>query len=230
MRLTAVFLALVALLGVPLARAQSVEKVFPLEPPDGGTAGPKPILQVGVEGTELGKMRFRIELSRDGWETVAHTFDQKEDPQGWVFTALGGESGAAYRVRQPLDNGLYEWRAWAWNGVDWVKGKTVHRLRIDGIPPADVGLRMRVDREKKAIVLDWDPVATDAEGGSETVVKYHVYRYARRSFFFVIRPFEIGTTETTSFEDASDEALSSTLLFYKVTAEDEAGNEPERRY
>ena len=97
-------------------------------------------------------------------------------------------------------------------------------------PPADVeGVEMTID-ESGAIHLAWDPVTTDREGRPEYVSRYHVYRYYNRSFFFVIRPFEIGVTERTEFVDASDRALNTPLVFYKITAEDEAGNEPDRRY
>jgi hypothetical protein len=211
--------------------AQTVDRVFPVAPEDGGFAGPRPTLQVGVEGSELGKIRFRIELSADGFETVAHTFDQQEDPAGWVFTALGGENGAMYRARTPLRDGTWSWRVAAWNGVDWVKGRETRRLVVDGVPPADVtGLRMSVDPKTGSIVLDWDPVAADREGRPESVARYRIYRYERRSFFFVVRPFEIGETTGTRFVDDSRKAADAGMLFYKISAEDVAGNEFDRRY
>ncbi len=224
-------IALTGLWAAGHARAQVVDDVYPLEPEDGGVTGPKAILKVGVDGTDLGKMRFRIQMSRDGFETVDYTFDQLAEPSGWVYTALGGENGAIYRSRQPIKGGVYEWRAAAWNGVIWVAGKKVFKVRVDDVPPADVEhVRMRVDYEAKAVVLDWDPVSTDAQGGPERVASYHVYRYERKSFFFVIRPFEVGQVTDTHFEDRDEKALKVPLLFYKIVAEDEAGNEPERRY
>lgn len=212
------------------ARAQTVNDVYPVDPPDGGTAGIRPMLQVGAQGTDLAKMRFRIEMSRDDFETIAYAFDQKEEPAGWTFTALAGENGAVYRVRTPLQDGSYTWRAAAWNGVDWVHGRKISRLRIDGVPPADVAVRMRVDPRRKSVLLEWDAVTVDRDGRPEVVNRYKVYRYERRAPFFVVRPFEIGTTDGLSFEDGSPQALGTGLLFYKVTAEDAAGNEPERRY
>ena len=212
------------------AHAQTVDDVYPVDPPDGGTAGTRPMLQVGAQGTELSKMRFRIELSRDDFETIAYTFDQKEEPAGWTFTALAGENGAVYRVRTPLQDGGYTWRAAAWNGVDWVQGRKTSRLRIDGVPPADVAVRMRVDPKRKSVLLEWDPVTVDRDGRPEVVTRYRIYRYERRAPFFVVRPFEIAATDDLSYEDASAQALGNGLLFYKVTAEDAAGNEPERRY
>ncbi len=211
--------------------AQSVDDVYPLDPPDGAVVGTRPRFAVGFKGTDLVKSQFKIELSRDGFETIAYTFDGREDRNGWAHTPFDDVPGAVYMARRPLAHGTYAWRVYAWNGVEWVRGKRAHTLIVDGVPPADVqGLRVRVDRDRRAILLEWDPVTADREGGAERVALYHVYRYEKRSFFFVIRPFEIGTTESTRFEDADPRALDSRMLFYKVTAEDEAGNEAGHRY
>lgn len=211
--------------------AQSVDDVYPLEPPDGAVVGTRPRFAIGFKGTELVKSQFKIELSTDGFETIAYTFDGREDRNGWAHTPFDEVPGAIYMPRRPLPHGTYAWRVYAWNGVEWVRGKRVHTVIVDGVPPADVqGLRVRVNRDKRAILLEWDPVTTDQEGGPERVALYHVYRYEKRSFFFVIRPFEIGTTDSTRFEDTDPRALDSRMLFYKVTAEDEAGNEAKHRY
>lgn len=229
--LRVLFLSCLSALPAAIAGAQTVESVFPLEPRDRATVGRKPYLKIGVEGTDLPKMRFRIELSRDDFRTVSHTFDQLAESNGWAFTALGGEAGALYMTRQPLENGPHWWRVSAWNGVDWVPGNEVRRFDVDAIPPADVtGIDMRVDHEGKSVHLRWDPVTTDRDGRPETVTQYHIYRYAKKTMFFVIRPYRIATVDRTWFEDRDREALESPILFYKITAEDEAGNEPDRRY
>jgi hypothetical protein len=226
-------LALTALVLAPAAAAQTVDDVFPLEPRDGGRCGPRGKFRIGIDGAGVLEMRFKIELSRDGFDTIAYTFDQQASPRGWAFIASKtfDRPGAVYFPQKPLDDGVYEWRTYAWNGVEWMAGKTVHRLVIDAVPPADVeGVRMRVDPEREVVVLDWDPVVLDREGRPEYVAKYHVYRYFRASFFFVIRTFHIGTVEDTHFEDTDPIAMKSKMVFYKVTAEDEAGNEADRRF
>jgi hypothetical protein len=216
---------------VSSANAQTVARVFPLDPPNGATVGTKPFLKVGFEGTELPKVRFRIEISRDDFDSIEHTFDQLAESNGWAYTALAGESGALYMVRKPLEGGEYQWRVAAWNGVDWVPGKDDGWFRVDDVPPGDVTeIDMRIDHEAKSVQLRWDPVTVDRDGRPETVVRYHVYRYAKKSMFFVIRPFRLATVESTSYDDNDRLALESPILFYKVTAEDAAGNEPERRY
>lgn len=224
-------IAIAAMVAAFPARGQVVESVFPVEPPNGGSAGTKPILKIGVKGTELGKMKFRIVLSQDDFETAAYTFDQQKDPAGWAYTALGGESGAIYRSKEALKPGKYAWKVWAWNGVEWVSGKDVFVLTLDNVPPAEVeGIRMYFDRDRGAIVVDWAPVVQDRDGRPERVVKYNVYRYDRKNTFFVIRPYWIGETISTHFEDKDKRVLDSPILFYRITAVDEAGNEPDRRY
>ncbi len=222
-----------ALLACPdsSARAQSVDAVFPVEPSDGAVVGTRPKFNIGFKGTELPKVQFKIELSHDDFETIDQTFDWREERNGWAYNVWDGANGAIYMPRKPIPDGTYFWRVYAWNGLEWVRGKSVHKVIIDAVPPADVeGLKMRVDREKGIIVLDWNLVSVDREGRSERVALYHIYRYERLSFFFVMRPFEIGTSETTRFEDKDPRALQGRLLFYKVAAEDEAGNQAEHRY
>lgn len=227
------FVAAVLLLAGGVAEAQVVDAVFPLEPDNGVTVGPRPIFRVGADGRDLVKMKFRIVLSQDDFDTEAYVFDWTEDAAGWVYTALGEEFGAMYRAQNPLADGEYEWRADAWNGVDWVVGEDTFWVTVDSIPPADVeGLDMSVvdDEDGLGIKLVWDPVSTDQEGAPEYVSRYHVYRYTRKTFFFVIRPFEIAVTDFPRYVDRDPVALDTPLVFYKITAEDAAGNEPERRY
>ena len=229
----AVILAVVSALAVGTTSAQVVDDVFPYEPRDRARVGPKPTLRVGVEGLDVRQMFFRIELSRDDFDTIAYTFDQKKNKERWSFMIMGfeGPQGARFLLRDPLEDGKYEWRVSAWNGIEWVDGKSTHRLTVDAVPPADVhGLSMTVDRLEKGVALSWKPVTFDRNGGPEYVAKYHVYRYTLRSFFFVIRPFRIATVADTRFVDRDPKALAAPLIFYKITAEDDAGNEPERRY
>ncbi len=223
------FLIIVASLGVVCG--QTVDEVRPLEPEWRATVGPRPRFKIGVEGTDLVKMRFRLVLSQDEFDTELYVFDQSEEPNGWAFTAVMGESGAIFTPPKPLQDGRYQWRADAWNGVEWVEGDEYSEVDVDSVPPAYVeGLAMAVEPGGTGIVLEWDSVTTDQDGRPEYVEKYHIYRYIRRSFFFVIRPFEIAVTDGNSFVDRDEIALVTPLVFYKVNAEDQAGNEPDRRY
>jgi hypothetical protein len=226
------FGAMVMALGLAApAAAQSLEASWPGEPVSGASVGPRPILSVHVEGTDVELMKFRIALSRDEFKTVAHTFDQGADANGWAWMLLGDEHGAIYRVKEPLQDGLWEWKVWAWNGIEWVPGKHTARFTVDAVPPADVdGVSMRANRIKKSIDLRWSAVVTDQNGRPERVRKYKIYRWSKKAFFAPIRVFGIGETETTWFEDTDAKVLDYPILFYKIVAEDEAGNETGRRY
>jgi len=223
--------AAVLALSIGAASAQVVEDVFCMEPEDGARVGVKPRFRIGLRGADVMKVRYRIELSRDDFDTIAYTIDQVADPGGWAFIDPGFDvPGAMFLSSKPLEDGEYEWRPSAWNGTDWVEGKIAYRMSIDGVPPALVdGVEMD-KAEDGGLVLEWDPVTLDRDGRPEYVPKYHVYRYRHRSFFFVIVPFRIATVDTTRFEDRDPVALETPLIFYKITAEDESGNEPERRY
>lgn len=211
--------------------AQNVEDVFPLVPADRAVVGVRPRFQIGVKGSDLGKMRFRIEISRDDFDTVAYSYDQQADKNGWAFTGLGGEMGAMYVTREALPGGSYKWRVSAWNGIEWVVGRKTLAFTVDTVPPAEIqSLRMRWDREQEVLSFEWDPVVSDRDGGPENVVKYHIYRYTNRPPFFVVRPFRIGETQQTFFEDRGKILKNAPLLYYIVNAVDAADNEPGRRY
>jgi hypothetical protein len=212
------------------ALAQSVEEVRPLEPEHNQTVGVRPTFRLGIEGGDLYKMRFKIVLSQDDFETEAYVFDQMEEQNGWAFENWDRGYGAIYRTRRPIADGEYEWKVYAWNGVSWVEGDDVNRVYIDGVEPAEVELRMEKVRrgDRVSIRLVWDPVYVDLQGRSETVARYHVYRYTKK-FPLYARMFEIGLTDDTVFEDDSDVFAGTSMLFYKVTAEDVAGNHPKIR-
>ncbi len=220
-----------ALLAGPAA-AQVVDDVYPLEPADGARVGARPIFRVGVDGNDLLKMKFKIVLSQDDFETEAYVLDQIENKNGWAFTGLAGmgedEPGAIHRTRQSLADGVYDWKVYAWNGLEWIEGDRVFRVQIDNTPPADVeGFRIGKDSRGR-IVLEWPPVTIDKNGQPEYVQRYHIYRYKNARVYNYMRAFEIGTSEDTSFVDTTED--STPLVFYKIKAEDDAGNHERHKW
>ncbi len=211
---------------------QQPKTIAPESPPYGASVGKKPRFLIRVSGGDVEKLRFKITLSRDAWNTVAYTFDQLDDAAGWAVTALRDQTPCAvYFPRQPLAGGDYEWRVASWDGLSWKDGEADFRLQIDDVPPGDVdGLRMVRERASGCVHLAWLPVLTDREGRAERVARYHVYRYAAKGPTHPIRPFEAGETTSHAFDDCDGEALKKTVLFYRVVAEDEAGNIPGRKF
>jgi hypothetical protein len=211
--------------------AQTIDDIELVEPEWRMQSGPRPVFRIDLEGTDLTGVKLRLIMSQDNFRTESYVFDQMKEPNGWAHTSLDEDFGVLFVPRRPLQDGRYQWRVDAWNGIEWIEGKDYSELDIDSVPPADVeGLSIRMETDGSGIVLEWDPVTTDRNGRPEWVERYHIYRYVRRNFFFVIRPFEIGVTDETRFVDRDQVVLNTPLVFYKITAEDRAGNEPGRSY
>ena len=68
----------------------------------------------------------------------------------------------------------------------------------------------------------------DVDGGTEYVARYHVYRYPRADRTPSVEPFEVAETEETRVTLRLDTSEDEKLWFYRVTAEDLAGNEAGR--
>ena len=209
--------------------AQIVDEAYPVEPEDGGTAGTRPRFRVGLDGDELEDVRFRIVLSQDDFETETYVFDQAEERNGWMIDMFADRYGSIFRPPRPLKDGTYDWRVDAWNGIDWVEGDSIYQVHIDGTLPADVErVRMGLN-EDGTVRLRWDPVNYDEKGEPEYISKYHVYSSERRGMFVMIRINELGTVKYSEFVDESAPE-SGKLVFYRIVAEDEAGNHKTGKY
>lgn len=213
------------------ATAQFVDEVYPREPEDGERVGATPVFSVGFRGSDLFKVRFKLEMSRDDFDTIDYTFDGLAEPGPWAFTALDAddpEAGAILWVDRPLAEGTYRWRVAAWAGVAWVAGEEEREVVVDRTPPAPIDtIRMDIDRSRGAVELRWDPVYYDERGERENVVKYYVYRYTSRPFLG-LDMFRVGEAEEPRFVDEDPRIVDLPLLFYRITSQDEAGNENER--
>ncbi len=226
-RLVTGFVLFLAVGGV--ISAQIVDEAYPVDPKDGGTAGTRPRFRVGLDGDELEDVRFRIVLSQDDFETEAYVFDQLEERNGWMIDMFADRYGSIFRPSRPLKDGTYEWRVDAWNGIDWVEGDTIYQVHIDGTLPAEVErVRMGLN-EDGTVRLRWDPVSYDEKGEPEYVSKYHIYRSERRGMFIMIRITEVGTAKYSEFIDETAPE-SGNLVFYRIVAEDEAGNHKTGKY
>jgi hypothetical protein len=206
------------LVAVAPAFAEHPATVSPDAPPDGAVTGRKPRFAVKTTGGDAESVRFRIELSRDEFRTVAYTFDQLADPNGWVYSG----PGAIYAPRKPIESGGYLWRVASWDGVTWKAGGTAFRLRVDDVPPADVRGLTITRRTGGCVGLAWDPVVEDARGGPERIAAYHVWRFTSPT----APGTAVGDAKAASYEDCDPDLGSRPLLYYRVVPEDEAGNVP----
>lgn len=222
-------LSCLACLPLVLATGGSaVSRSFPVLPPDGAVVGPRPVFQLGYESLEdpnPRKLRFRIRLdpvrSASGSEELV--FDQRKRRSGWL---MGHPGHMIYRPHRPLPDGEYRWDVSFWNGVEWRQGGTKFEIRVDSIPPANVeGLRIEPRREGQELLLVWDPVTLDQAGGPEFVSRYYVYRFERRGLFRRVRSNQVAVVEQPRYVDQQPQAEGTRILYYRITAEDAAGNE-----
>ena len=220
--------AAVLLVAVSPALAEHPTRLAPESPDDGAVTGRKPRFVLRAAGDSAEGARYRIELSRDAFRTIAYTFDQVADPNGWVYAADSDASGpgAVYTPRRPIDAGRYAWRVSSWDGVTWRVAPASFRFDVDDVPPADVSrIAMTRDLARGCVRLVWDPVSTDARGGSERIARYHVLRFTEASSS-ASAGAEVGEAKAPSFEDCDPALADRPLLYYRVVPEDEAGNVP----
>jgi hypothetical protein len=213
------------LVAVAPAFAEHPPGLAPDSPRDGAITGRKPRFVVRTSGAEAESARFRIELSQDGFRTIAYTFDQLADANGWVYAVLdGGGSGAVYAPRKPIGAGRYAWRVSSWDGVTWRVGAATFRLDVDVVPPADVSGLAMARRADGCVSLAWDPVVSDAQGGVERIGVYHVLRFTTATPPAGGGTSEVGEAKVPLFEDCDPALADKPLLYYRVVPEDEAGN------
>lgn len=209
----------------PDSAAQTPVSIAPAAPPDGSVNGSRPVFAISYDGIEdrlLRQARFRIVLRDEGSDDDAYIYDQREQNAGWI----PGEPGhVIFRPRSPIADGSYSWRVSFWNGARWVDEPRAYRLRIDTVPPAEVGgLMLTLDRDAGSVTLSWDPVVFDREGLPEYVARYHLFRYASGPPWPLARAYRVATTPDPVWMDAPTKD-DSRLVLFRVTAEDEAGNE-----
>jgi hypothetical protein len=224
--LAAVTIALSWLAILAVEPVPPVDRLWPVAPADGAVTDPRPLFEIGYE--TMGEphprdLRFRIRLERKGRAGTTYVFDQRQRPTGWLV----GEPGRVlYHPRTLLDDGEYRWEVAAWNGVAWTTAPRRHAIRIDSVPPADVeDLCVLLDDEAGGARLEWKPVTLDAHGRPEFVAAYHVYRYERSGPFRRVRPHEIAVVTQPRYIDTTPRPAGDPILYYQVTARDEAGNE-----
>jgi len=209
--------------------AQDAVQVRPVSPEDDSVVQARPLFHLAYTGLDddgLRKARFRIVLESQTERGVTFSFDQRKRRNGWT----AGDAGEMiYRPKRPIQDGRYRWEVAFWDGTGWQTDDRRFRLRVDSVPPAAVeNLKVSHDAGLGVVDLEWDPVALDVEGGAEYVALYHVYRYPRADRTPTVEPFEVAETDQTRVTIAVDTEEDAKLWFYRVSAEDLAGNEAGR--
>jgi hypothetical protein len=228
---------LAALAGVvstgDLGRAQEVPEEQPakapfrlrlVRPEDDEFVKPHPIFRIGFLRDGLADARFRVTLEREGADAPI-VFEQEKKPEAWRVYRDQDDPGVGYRPEEPLPDGRYTWRASVRSGDGWIDSER-GRFVVDGVPPARVGdVRFRKNPAKGTILVEWDPVTDDEKGAKEADIKYRLYRYEPRPFFYGFLLNEMALTIEPRWEDRDPKAVHAPSLFYVVRAVDAAWNE-----
>jgi hypothetical protein len=202
--------------------------IFPVSPEEGEVVQGKPVLRVGFKGPGLDKMRFRIVLMKEGSDVPVQTWEQAKNPSAWRMYREKDAPGVACRPEEPLANGPWVWQAAYWDGAKWIDTAEKRSFIVDSIPPAPVvAVRIQRNPAKGTILVDWDPVTKNRDGGPEPDLRYRLYRYEPRPFFQGLLLNELALIEGTHWEDRDPKAIHSPTLYYVVKPVDPAGNEPE---
>jgi hypothetical protein len=241
---------LFALLAVPLVAFAAPALAYDDEraslPADGSVVGGEVHFYIEASGGPEVEEFYRIEVAEDpDFEYVVTEHDSRDKKAGWAFGTMRGMSleevpeqyrpvsfeGIHYRGRTRLDDGEYYWRASkAIGGGEWEPIDGENRFVVDTTPPEDVP-DLRVDkREDGELVLSWGTVGYDVSGNSERVVGFRVYQYTK--LLRMYRPltrYIVGEVPGNDLEVDTSNLEQSRIVFFRVQAVDDVGNEQGRR-
>jgi hypothetical protein len=88
-------------------------------PADGATVLTTPTFQLFVSGIGNKRFKFKIEVLQNG--AIVQTFDQTQDVTNWDKVEYTSDEIATFTLseNQALNNGNYQWRAYAFDGKQW---------------------------------------------------------------------------------------------------------------
>ncbi len=238
----ALFLALC--LGLAPLSARAFEGERPGYPVNDERVGAWFEFWIEADGRPATEEFYRIEVARDSdFEQVVAVFDQRKQKQGWLIgDPLGLDDipeqyrpqnyeGIHYKVRGRLRDGEYWWRAYkALGGGDWTLLDGEGHFFVDTDPPAPVDSLEVTKLEDGSIELRWAPVVMEVDEEPEDTAGYRVYRYTRRlKRYPLMTRYLVAETEDTRLVLPPDEDENLKIVFYRVNAVDQAGNEMGRR-
>lgn len=186
---------------------------------------------------------FRIEIALDAdFESIVDSFDNREDRAGWAIASPRGLEdvperyrptafeGIHLRPRKRFEDGTYYWRAFKAVGSGaWEPIPGTESFVVDTIPPQPVeSLQVRRSADG-ALQLSWSPVGYDLDGQPERVAGFRVYQYTK--LLRMYRPMTrniVTEGEATTVSIPAEALESERIVFFRVQAVDEVGNEEGR--
>ncbi len=199
---------------------------------------------ISADGRPIQGEAYKIEIARDSdFEKIVTTFDGSKERGGWSLGDPKGIEdvppelaptnflGIHLRVQPKLADGEYFWRAAkTTGGGGWTEVRGSESFVVDTRAPADIDtLRLR-RLPDGSIQLWWAPITYGSDNQPETVAGYRVYRYEKLLMRYppmtryLLRELQADTTVTIPLKDTEP-----SMVFYRVSAVDEVGNEDGRR-
>lgn len=174
-----------------------------------------PIFQLTSTDPNSKNLTYRIQLSNDEFTTILYTFNQLDNITGWSKWIYNSSEVATYYLQnqEVLTEGIYYWRAQAFNGDVWCDISSNYTFTYDVTPPDTEIILPAVDgdngwyRSNVEVTL----TATDPSPGSGVA---HTY-YKKW----------LTTEPTTWIEDTTINLNSDGKWNIKYKSVDNAGNE-----
>jgi hypothetical protein len=226
------------------APALGYEDETPVAPADGSNVYSFIEFYIEADGSPQKEEFYKIEVSQDyDFETIVASFDSRESKSGWVFGDLMGledvpeelmpqnYQGIHLKTRVELPDGEYFWRAFkARGGGSWERIGGELAFYVDTTPPASVSEVEMWITERGELAFDWEPVISDLEGNQEVIGGYRIYRYtSTKKRYPTLTRYLIAETDATEHFQPGALDDGHTIVFYRIQAVDETGNEEGRR-
>lgn len=198
---------------------------------------------ISASGEPEPEEHYLIEVALDSdFEEVVATYDGRKSKAGWAFGSNRGLEdvpekyrpvnieGIHYRGRAKLPDGNYYWRiAKALGSGAWQYSDDYETFIVDGTPPEGINsLRVAIDASGN-LAFTWDPVIFDVNGNPDSVAGFRVYHYTKvLRKYRTLNRYVVGEIDDTSMRVPLSEFEGERIVFFRVQAVDEVGNEEGR--
>lgn len=233
-------LGLFALLVSP---ALAFEGEQPRRPSGGEPVAAQIEFYIEADGRPMAGESYKIEVARDkDFENVVATFDGSKERAGWMMADPEAVQSAPPELRpaefegihlrapRKLGDGEYFWRAFkSTDGTSWNQIGGVEEFTVDTQPPAGVDTLRARRLGDGSVELSWSPVGFSVDQQPERVAGYRIYRYEKllKRYPPMTRYLVKELENDTSAQIATPNSTAR-IIFFRVVAVDEVGNEDGR--
>lgn len=96
-----------------------------------------PVFQLHAYDPDTAKLKFKIEIGQNNFTKIVKTFNQIVTVDGWDKEYYAPNAYAKYTMDKwaALSDGVYQWRAFVWDGILWSEPSEARTFYIDTKPP-----------------------------------------------------------------------------------------------